>query len=115
MTLSPNSIARTAQAPYYAVVSTSQRREGDRGYGHMASRMVELARQQPGFLGVEGVRDAEGFGITVSYWSNEEAIVQWKAHVEHRPAQEGGKRAWYADYQIGIAKVERAYGKMHSP
>jgi len=28
----------------------------------------------PGYLGVESVRGDDGFGITVSYWSTEEAI-----------------------------------------
>jgi len=71
----PNSIARTPQPPYYAVIFTSQRTEGDRGYGRMADRMIELARAQPGFLGVESVRGADGLGITVSYWASKEAIV----------------------------------------
>ena len=66
------------------MIFTSQRTEGDRGYGHMAERMVELAAKQPGFLGVETVRGADGFGITVSYWSSEEAIVAWKAHADQQ-------------------------------
>ena len=73
--------------------------------------MSELAAQQPGFLGMESVRGADGFGITVSYWSSEEAIAAWKAHIDHRPTQETGKRLWYADYHIRVAKVERDYGK----
>ena len=36
--------------PYYAVIFTSHRTEGDNGYGEMAARMVELAAHQPGFL-----------------------------------------------------------------
>jgi heme-degrading monooxygenase HmoA len=103
--------ATTPEPPYYAVIFTSQRSDGERGYGEMAQRMVEVAAKQPGFLGVESVRGADGFGITVSYWANEEAIAAWKAHWEHKPAQEAGKRVWYADYQLRIAKVERAYGK----
>lgn len=106
-----SALARTPEPPYYAVIFTSQRTEGDRGYGQMAERMVELAAQQPGFLGIESVRGADGFGITVSYWSSKEAIAAWKAHVEHKPAQDAGKRVWYADYQLRIAKVERAYAK----
>lgn len=77
----------------------------------MAERMVELAAQQPGFLGVESVRGTDGFGITVSYWSSAEAISAWKADVEHLVAQEMGKRAWYEHYELRVAKVERAYGK----
>ncbi|MEK0361598.1 hypothetical protein V6943_04235 [Pseudomonas sp. CBC3] len=65
-------IAQTPEPPYYAVVFTSLRAEGDRGYGAMAGRMLELAAMQPGFLGVESARD--GVGITVSYWANLEAI-----------------------------------------
>ena len=105
------SFARTPKPPYYAVIFTSQRTDGERGYGEMAERMVELAAKQPGFLGVETVRCANGFGITVSYWANEEAISSWKSHMEHKAAQEGGKRVWYVDYQIRVAKVEREYGK----
>jgi heme-degrading monooxygenase HmoA len=111
MSSAANSVAQTPRTPYYAVIFTSQRTEGDRGYGHMADRMLKLASQQPGFLGAESVRDTNGFGITVSYWSSEKAIADWKAHSEHKPAQEVGKRVWYSDYQIRIAKVSRAYGK----
>lgn len=109
MSVKPTSLARTPEPPYYAVIFSSRRTKGDRGYGQMAERMVELASQQPGFLGVESVRDAGGFGITVSYWSSEEAIAAWKAHAGHTAAQEAGKRVWYADYQLRVAKVERAY------
>ncbi|HEX7860251.1 MAG TPA: antibiotic biosynthesis monooxygenase [Verrucomicrobiae bacterium] len=105
-----SSVAKTPEPPYYAAIFTSQRTDGDRGYGEMAQRMVELASQQPGFLAVESVRGADGFGITVSYWASEEAIRNWKAHLEHGKAQEAGKKTWYADYQLRIAKVERAYG-----
>jgi heme-degrading monooxygenase HmoA len=108
---SPNQLAQTPVPPYYAVIFTSTRTEGERGYNAMAERMVELASQQPGFLGVESVRGADGFGITVSYWTSEEAIVAWKAATEHQAAQAAGKRIWYADYQLRVARVERAYGK----
>lgn len=106
-----SSFAQTPVPPYYAVIFSSQRTEGDRGYGKMAERMLELAAQQPGFLGAESVRGADGFGITVSYWSSTEAISGWKANMEHLAAQEKGKRDWYERYELRIAKVERAYGK----
>ena len=105
------SVAQTPEPPYYAVIFSAQRTEGDAGYADMAERMVALASQQPGFLGVESVRSADGFGITVSYWASDEAIAAWKAQADHRSAQERGKRRWYSDYQLRVAKVERAYGK----
>jgi heme-degrading monooxygenase HmoA len=101
------SIAATPQPPYYAVIFTSMRQDGDQGYAEMARRMVDLAREQPGFLGIESVRD--GLGITVSYWASTEAIQAWKANVFHREAQ---TRAvdWYAAFRVRVCKVEREYG-----
>ena len=101
-------IASTPKPPYYAVIFTSLRTEGDNGYGDTAERMVELARQQPGFLGVESAR--EGVGITVSYWASLEAIREWKAHAEHLVAQQRGREEWYSAFKTRIAKVERDYG-----
>lgn len=105
--MSNSSFAQTPEPPYFAVIFTSQRTEGERGYGNMADRMLELAAQQPGFLGVESVRGADGFGITVSYWRSLDDIRAWRNHSEHLVAQETGKRVWYADYQLRICEVQR--------
>ncbi|MFN7959006.1 MAG: antibiotic biosynthesis monooxygenase [Holophagaceae bacterium] len=104
-------IATTPEPPYFAVIFSNQRTGGDQGYEAMAERMVELARAQPGFLGVESARDAEGFGITVSYWRDEASIAAWKAHAEHAVAQRLGRERWYADFQLRVCRVEREYGK----
>jgi heme-degrading monooxygenase HmoA len=109
--MSAAAFAQTPSPPYYAVIFTSLRTDGDNGYGDMADRMVELAAGQPGFLGVESARGTGGFGITVSYWESTQAIANWKANAEHRIAQETGKTTWYDEYQLRIAKVERSYGK----
>ena len=101
--------AKTPEPPYYAVIFSSIRR--DNGYTQMAEKMVELASQQPGFLGVESVRGADGFGITVSYWTSEEAIAAWKANSEHLAAQEKGKQKWYEHYELRVAEVKRTYAK----
>ncbi len=66
--------------------------------------------EQPGYLGAESARGADGFGITVSYWESLLAIAAWQANVEHLVAQQLGKQIWYDDYQVRIAKVERSYG-----
>lgn len=100
--------ASTPEPPYYAVIFASQRSAVDDGYGDMAERMLSLAANQPGFLGVESVRDANGFGLTVSYWRSLEDIAAWKAHGEHRVAQAVGKRKWYQAYRLRVARVERA-------
>ncbi len=104
-------LARLPDPPYYAVIFTSRRTASDSaGYAIAAERMVELAKDQPGFLGIESARGEDGVGITVSYWTNEEAIRSWREQAEHRLAQQSGRQTWYAEYELRVARVERAYG-----
>ncbi|MGN6222887.1 antibiotic biosynthesis monooxygenase family protein [Pseudoxanthomonas sp.] len=106
-----NGFAQLPKPPYYAVIFSSQRNgQDDAGYGAMAERMVELAARQPGFLGVESTRGADGFGITVAYWDSEDAIRAWRLHAEHTAAREQGRRDWYDHFELRVARVERAYG-----
>ena len=92
---------------YYAVIFTSIKTEVEVGYAEMAIKMVELAKAQPGFIGMESARSE--IGITVSYWESLEAIRNWKVNMEHLEAQEKGKTTWYKNYKVRIAKVEREY------
>ena len=102
-------IAKTPKPPYYAVIFTSLQTDDLKGYGGMAQRMVELAAEQPGYLGFESAR--EGLGIAVSYWKDEESLLAWKNNVEHLAAQKLGKEKWYSDYCTRVARVEREYSK----
>lgn len=102
-------IATTPAPHYYAVIFTSLRTDGDQGYAEAAERMVELAREQPGFLGVESARGDDGLGITVSYWVSEAAILAWKHHPEHSAIRERGRQTWYAACHTRVCRVERAY------
>lgn len=105
------SFAETPEPPYYAVIFTSlSANEDGEAYAKTAARMVELAREQPGFLGIESTRGEDGLGITVSYWESLEAISAWKKNEEHQAAQTTGREKWYDRYELRIAKVERAYG-----
>ncbi len=100
-------LASTPAPPYYAVIFTSRRASVHEGYDEMAERMVELAREQPGFLGMESVREG-ALGITVSYWATTQAIDGWREHVDHREAQRRGREDWYEEYCVRVARVERA-------
>jgi heme-degrading monooxygenase HmoA len=109
--VSDNKLAATPEPPYYAVIFASVRTaQDDEGYGAAAERMMQLASEQPGYLGVDSVRDAAGVGITVSYWSSEAAIAAWRRNAEHTLAREQGRKNWYETYELRVAKVERAYG-----
>lgn len=92
------------------MIFSNQRTEVDAGYGDMSARMVALAAQQPGYLGVDSVRNAQGSGITVSYWRTLEDIAAWRRNAEHTEARNAGRAQWYSDFRVRIAKVEREYG-----
>ena len=109
--MSDAKLATTPEPPYYAVIFASLRtKQDDAGYAVAAERMAQLASEQPGYLGVDSVRDATGVGITVSYWSSEAAIAAWRRNAEHTIAREQGRKSWYVEYELRVAKVERAYG-----
>lgn len=95
--------------PYYAVIFTAQRAEGDHGYAGMAARMSDMALASPGCIGMESTRDADGFGITVSYWRDEASILAWKADAQHLVAQQLGQDRWYTHYSLRVARVDRHY------
>ncbi len=103
-------IAALPEPPYYMVSFTSQRTNVDDGYGEIGYAMTELASQQPGYLGFESARGADGFGILVSFWKDEDSIRAWKALVDHAEAQRRGREEWYSKYEIRVALVQRAYG-----
>lgn len=93
--------------PYYAVIFSSIRDvQPEDGYGDAADRMEELARQQPGFLGVESARTPGGLGITVSYWATLDAVRAWGRHAEHLVAQQAGRDRWYERFTLRVARVE---------
>lgn len=106
----------TPEPPYTAVIFTSVRNDGDdASYSETATRMEELAAEQPGYLGIESVRDpVSRAGITVSYWRSEADARNWKAVTEHLAAQARGRSQWYAGYRVRVATVEREYGDQGS-
>ncbi|AYG58745.1 antibiotic biosynthesis monooxygenase [Rhizobium jaguaris] len=102
--------AATPEPPYYIVSFSSIRKEGDHGYGAMGEKMETLALAQDGCFGLESARRWDGFGITISFWRDEESILAWKNVVSHMAAQQLGRERWYEQYQVRVARVERAYG-----
>ena len=103
-------IAETPEPPYTAVIFTSTRTPGDNGYTQMLQRMEDLAAEQPGYLGLESVKDGLS-GITVSYWRDESDAAAWKQVAEHLVAQQRGQQVWYDDYRVRVATVGRDYGR----
>ena len=105
--------AATPEPPYTAVIFASRRPVGEGaaledGYGAAAARMAELVAAQPGFLGVDSARDAGGFGLTVSYWTDESAAQAWRRNLEHAEVMRQGRARFYEAYTLRVATVHRA-------
>ena len=100
-------VASTPQPPYFAVIFTSLRSGANDGYSKTADLILQLAGEQPGFLGFESAR--QELGISVSYWSSLEAIAAWKENAAHRVAQKRA-RDWYREFRVRVCRVEREYG-----
>ncbi|MBV9017601.1 MAG: antibiotic biosynthesis monooxygenase [Alphaproteobacteria bacterium] len=105
-------IAQTPRPPYYAVVFTSINADVDHTeHTAMFQRMFQLAHTYPGFLGIEPARNADGTGVAVVYWKDQESIQAFARDPEHRVAKQKGREIWYSHYLIRICKVERDYGR----
>ena len=100
-------LANTPRPPYYAVIFSSYMSNNNDGYAEMAVKMLELAKLQDGYLGIESAR--EEIGITVSYWKDLESIKNWKHNVDHEVARKNGRTRWYSDFRVRVSLVERDY------
>lgn len=102
-------LADTPPPPYVAVIFVSTRVDADDGYADTAARMEQLAAVQPGYLGLESARGADGLGVTVSYWRTQADAAAWKQVGEHLGAQRLGRERFYRSYVTRVAVVERDY------
>jgi heme-degrading monooxygenase HmoA len=104
-------LADLPDPPYVAVIFSAVASSDSRGYAPMLEAMRDLARRQPGFLGIESAGGAPGeLEVTVSYWASEADARAWKAVAEHAEAQRLGRERWYRSYRVRVARVDRAYG-----
>lgn len=101
-------IAKTPEPPYYAVIAPAELQGDTRGYPETALRLMELAREVDGFLGIESCLTAN-FSLAVSYWRSLEAIDTWRRNAHHLLAKDRGRQEWFAAYLTRIARVEQAY------
>lgn len=83
--------------------------EDEAGYGKAAMEMVALAQRQPGYCGIDSVRDTGGLGITVSYWADEAAAIAWRQNADHAAIRDAGRDRWYRFYNLHVAQIGRSY------
>jgi heme-degrading monooxygenase HmoA len=93
-----------------AVIFTSVLSGADlEGYARAAAAMETLAAAQPGYAGFISTRGGDGFGISISYWADDNAAKAWRDHPDHAAIRERGRAIWYSSYTIDVARIERGY------
>ncbi|MDH7944085.1 antibiotic biosynthesis monooxygenase [Pseudohongiella sp. SYSU M77423] len=92
----------------FVVIFRATVKQADELYSATAARLRELALTEFGCLEFTAVNEGDT-EIALSYWPSEEHILAWKAHPEHRTAQQLGRERWYSSYSVQIAEIGRSY------
>ncbi|MBA3664023.1 MAG: antibiotic biosynthesis monooxygenase [Bacteroidetes bacterium] len=92
---------------FYAVIFSSTKNDTLEGYAEMDEITMNLAKEQPGYLGYESVNH-ENKGIFISYWESMDAIENWRKNATHQMAKSNAKN-WYKRYLSQICLVESSH------
>jgi len=81
-------------------------------YLAMAAQLRPLLEQIDGFISIERFQSLTDPGklLSLSFFRDEAAILQWRNLEAHRAAQEAGRGGVFDDYRLRIAGVMRDYG-----
>ena len=72
------------------VFRSKLRSEHEREYRVVAERMLELARQAPGFVSFKSFAAEDGERVSLIEFESRDAAHKWGDHAEHRDAQKLG-------------------------
>lgn len=80
-------------------------------YFELAAKLKSELMNIEGFISVERFQSitTEGKILSLSWWENEAAIMDWKRHFMHQSAQDEGKNAVFSHYRIRVAGVIKDY------
>jgi len=77
--------------------------------GAAHTRMVELVSAMPGFVSMRMFTAEDGESLTLVEFENEQTLLAWRDHPEHRAVQERGRAEFFAEYHMDICESRRAY------
>lgn len=98
-----------------AVIFEVEIAEGQQAsYLEAANELKPLLEQVDGFLSVERFQSLSQPNklLSLSFFRDEAAVLQWRQLAEHRSAQTKGRAGIFANYRLRVAEVLRDYG-MH--
>jgi heme-degrading monooxygenase HmoA len=70
-------------------------------------RLMEKARNAPGFEDVKSFTAADGERLTIVWWKDVDTLRAWREDPEHRAAQAKGRALWYRYYDMEVVEVIR--------
>jgi heme-degrading monooxygenase HmoA len=76
-------------------------------FGRVADRMLELAREAPGFVSYKSFTAEDGERVSLVEFESREAARRWGEHPEHREAQTAGRDRFYAQYTLQVCTPAR--------
>lgn len=81
-------------------------------YLDIAASLKPLLNDIDGFISIERFQSLAQPDklLSLSFWRDEAAILQWRQLEAHRMAQQQGRSVIFKDYRLRIAAVERDYG-----
>jgi heme-degrading monooxygenase HmoA len=97
--------AARAGAPVLTVFRSRLRPDAADEYHDTARRLEDLARAVPGFLEIKTFVAEDGERVSLVTFATEEAHRTWRDHPAHRAAQDRGRQAFYASYDIAVCDV----------
>ena len=85
--------------------------EGKAEYLDIAGELRPHLRDIDGFISIERFQSLSDDSkvLSLSFWRDEQAIVDWRNLMSHRSAQDRGKHQLFASYRIRVASVVRDY------
>ncbi len=86
--------------------------KGKQEYLDTAAALRPELEKIDGFISIERFASLtqEGKILSLSFWRDEQAVLDWRQHPQHREAQEAGRNRLFKNYRIRIAEVARDYG-----
>ena len=96
-----------------AVIFEVNPAEGQRErYLDLAARLKPQLETIDGFISVERFQSLAQPQkmLSLSFWRDEESVVRWRRHEQHREAQRAGRTGIFHTYRLRVAAVIRDYG-----
>jgi heme-degrading monooxygenase HmoA len=81
-------------------------------YLALAASLGPLLAEVDGFISIERFQSLSSSDkiLSLSFWRDEQAVLQWRNTQAHRAAQAEGRATVFVDYRLRIAAVLRDYG-----